>query len=103
MGAELWSQHAYTDGEEDRVVLYVNLTARKAGKTIFDQSYFIDDSGSGRDTSMARLVSWPATFAVEAVADGRVKPGVTAAPREPAEMNAWLENLAASGVVIHKG
>jgi saccharopine dehydrogenase-like NADP-dependent oxidoreductase len=102
LGAELWSQHAYAQGEEDRVVLYVNLTARQDGETIFDQCYFIDDSGSGRDTSMARLVSWPATFAVEAVAEGRVKPGVTAAPHEPAEMNAWLENLKSSGVIIHR-
>ena len=102
MGADLWSKHAYVGNEQDRVVLYVSLTAVKDGKVIFEQAYFIDDAGSGRESSMARLVSWPATFAVEAVADGRVKPGVSAAPREPAEMNTWLENLKSSGILIHR-
>ena len=102
MGADLWRKYAYARNEQDRVVLFVNLTAKRNGETIFDKAYFIDDSGTGRMTAMARLVSWPATFAVEAVAHGRVKPGVSGAPRQPSEMNAWLENLKSSGVEIHE-
>lgn len=101
MGADLWRQHAYAGNEQDRVVLFVSLTAVKDGTGIFGQTYFIDEAGSGRETAMARLVSWPATFAVEAVAGGRVKPGVTGAPRDPAEMHAWLENLRSAGVRIY--
>ncbi len=101
MGAELWSQHAYAEGEQDRVVLYVNLTAQKDGKNTFDQTFFIDDSGSGRDTSMAKLVSWSAAFAIEALTAGRTKPGVTGAPHEPSEMNLWLKNLRSAGVQIY--
>ena len=101
MGADLWSKYAYTQNEQDRVVLYVNLTAMKDAKTIFDQTFFIDDSGTGRETSMARLVSWPAAFAVEALADRRTKPGVSGSPHDPSEMNAWLENFRSLGVEIH--
>jgi len=100
MGAELWSKHAYAVNEQDRVVLYVNLTAKKDGKNIFDQTYFIDDSGSGRETSMARLVSWPAAFAVEALAGGRTRPGVSGAPHELSEIKFWLNNFKALGVEI---
>jgi saccharopine dehydrogenase (NADP+, L-glutamate forming) len=101
MGSELWSQHAYAEGEQDRVVLYVNLAAQKDGKNTFDQTFFIDDSGSGRDTSMAKLVSWSAAFAIEALTAGRTKPGVTGAPHEPSEMNLWLKNLRSAGVQIY--
>jgi len=100
MGAELWSKHAYAVNEQDRVVLYVNLTAKKDGKNIFDQTYFIDDSGSGRETSMARLVSWPAAFAVEALVGGRTRPGVSGAPHELSEIKFWLNNFKALGVEI---
>lgn len=101
MGADLWSKYAYAQNEQDRVVLYVNLTAVKDTKTIFDQTFFIDDSGSGRETSMARLVSWPAAFAVDALAVRRTKPGVSGAPHDPSEMNAWLENFRSLGIEIH--
>jgi hypothetical protein len=102
MGADLWRLHAYGQDEQDRVVLFVSLTAQCDGHTVFDQSYFIDEAGSGRATAMARLVSWPATYAVEAVAQGRVNPGVSGAPCQPAEMNLWLENLRAGGVGIRE-
>ncbi len=87
--------------EQDRVVLYVNLTAKKDAKNIFDQSFFIDDSGTGRETSMARLVSWPAAFSIEALADGRTKPGVSGAPHDPSEINVWMNNFKSSGIEIH--
>ncbi len=100
MGADLWSKYSYAANEQDRVVLYVNLTAQTDNKNLFHETFFIDDSGSGRETSMARLVSWPAAFSIEALADGRTKPGVTGAPHAPMEMKTWLDNLKSLSVEI---
>ncbi len=102
MGADLWSKYAYGANEQDRVVLYVNLMAKNEAKNLFNQTFFVDDSGSGRETSMARLVSWPAAFATEALADGRTKTGVSGAPHDPSEMSAWLNNLRSLGVDIRE-
>ena len=100
MGADLWSKHAYAADEQDRVVLYVNLVAKHQDECLFNQTYFIDDCGSGSETSMARLVSWPAAFAVEALSDGRFQPGVRGAPDTSSEMNLWLDNLKGLGIKI---
>ena len=42
---------------------------------------------------MARLVSVPVSMAIEAVLDGRIDPGVSAAPSSPDLIGAWLDEL----------
>ena len=42
LGEELWKKHPYLPGEEDRVVLYVNLLAHQNNKEVFNKYYFCD-------------------------------------------------------------
>ena len=109
VSAELWSKHAYQDGEKDRVVLYVALRARTkepggaAGPIAWSRYYGLDERGSGADTAMSRLVSLPAVLAVEMVAGGRAPKGVSGAPKDEAELERWLKRLDGYGVRVHSG
>jgi saccharopine dehydrogenase (NADP+, L-glutamate forming) len=98
--AELWRENAYGPNDPDRVVLYVSLEARQNGKTTYQQSYLIDECGTGRDTAMAKLVSWPATFAVESIIRGERSVGVQGAPHDEPTMKMWLSELKKNGVKI---
>lgn len=100
ISAELWDKHAYRDGEQDRVVLYVALKASTGGKAFWSGHYALDECGSGADTAMTRLVSLPAVFAVEGVAEGRAPLGVSGAPKDAAEIARWLARLKAAGVSL---
>ena len=55
------------------------------------------------DTAMSRLVSLPAVLAVEWAADGRAPKGVSGAPKEPAEIDRWLQRLEGYGVRVLTG
>lgn len=46
---------------------------------------------------MARLVSVPLSLAIEAVLDGKIEPGVSAAPNDVDLINSWLGLLKARG------
>jgi len=94
---ELWDKYAVTDGEADRVVLCVDLRAEKDGKTVYDKTYVMDALGDGKVTAMARLVSTPVSYAVEEVLDGKMTPGVHAAPSEPEKAAAWINKLRDAG------
>lgn len=97
ISAELWSKYAVGEGEADRVVLSVDLRAEQDGKAVYDKSYLMDAYGDADHTAMARLVSVPVSFAVEAVLDGTVSPGVSAAPSDPATAASWLDELKSLG------
>lgn len=87
---ELWERHAYDEGEPDRVVLFVDLAARKEGRTIWHKIWALDAWGDGRGTAMARLVSNTVALALEALGEGALSPGVQAAPSDPALVARWL-------------
>ena len=101
-GQELWAQHRYVEGEQDRGVLYVGMEARSADnrESLWSQAYLLDDSRRRSFSTMAHLVSWPAVFAVEALEQGWVKPGVTGAPSDPVQTAHWMKNLNALGASI---
>lgn len=101
LGAELWSKYAYHEGEEDRVVLYVSLEARDGDKLSWSRFYALDESGTGRDTAMARLVSLPATYAIESIEQGAAPKGVSGAPRDKTEILRWKTALLREGVKFH--
>ena len=42
---------------------------------------------------MARLVSVPVSLAVQAVLDGQIPAGVSAAPNDPSLVNTWLKRV----------
>ena len=97
---ELWRAHAYAPREADRVVLCVELAAHSDSETSWHQAFLLDVSGDERGSAMARLVSLPVSFAVEAILEGKIEPGVSAGPSEPALIDTWFRQLAEHGDTV---
>jgi len=93
MSDQFWNDHAFDEGEPDRVVLCVSLKAEKGGETRYHKTYVMDAWGDERGTAMARLVSVTVSLAVEAVLKGDIAPGVSAAPSSPALIDAWMGEI----------
>lgn len=93
----LWREHAYAPEEADRVVLCVELAADSDGETLWHQAFLLDVTGDERGSAMARLVSLPVSFAVNAITAGKIEPGVSAGPTEPELITAWFRQLAEYG------
>ncbi|MDA5092714.1 saccharopine dehydrogenase NADP-binding domain-containing protein [Aliiroseovarius sp. KMU-50] len=91
MSDQFWDENAYDEGEPDRVIMCVALKAENDGATTYHKTYVMDAWGDERGTAMARLVSIPVSLAVEAVLDGKIAPGVTAAPSDPALIDNWMD------------
>ena len=90
---QLWLENAYDKNEVDRVVLVVSLRASNGNQTKWHKTYVLDAHGDSVSTAMARLVSLPVSFAVEAVAQNKIAPGVSAAPSEMSIVNDWLSQI----------
>ena len=93
MSDQLWLENAYDKNEVDRVVLIVSLKASNGDKTKWHKTYVLDAHGDSVSTAMARLVSLPVSFAVEAVAQNKIGPGVSAAPSDMSIVNDWLDKI----------
>jgi saccharopine dehydrogenase (NADP+, L-glutamate forming) len=93
MSDQLWLENAYDKNEADRVVLVVSLKASNGNETKWHKSYVLDAYGDSVSTAMARLVSLPVSFAVEAVAQDKIVPGVSAAPSNMSVVNDWLVKI----------
>ena len=90
MAEGFWADHAYAEGEPDRVVLFVRLAADRGDETVYDKEWVLDAQGNADGSAMAQLVSNPVAMAVEAVLAGRFRPGVHAAPEDPELVGQWL-------------
>jgi len=97
---QLWQDHQYDDGEEDRVVLYVALTSTDDNGDIWQGSLSLDCSGKGWQSAMASTVSLTVAEAVNALMEARLNPGVQAAPHDVTEARKWLDGLKNNGIVI---
>lgn len=93
MSDQFWAENAYDDGEPDRVVLCVSFKAEKDGKPIYHKTYAMDALGTSDGTAMARLVSIPVSLAIEAVLQGEIPSGVSAAPADPALVKRWMDTV----------
>ena len=93
MSDQFWNENAYDEGEPDRVILCVALSAKKDGKAVWHKTYAMDAWGDANDTAMARLVSIPVSLGVEAVLAGKIAPGVSAAPSDPALVADWMTQI----------
>ena len=105
LSEELWRQHQYAEGEPDRVVLSVELSARdKTGRQVWRRQYLLDGAGDDRGSAMARLVSVPVSLVVEAIMNGEIKAGVTPVPSDREHVERWIELLCDSGenIVVNK-
>ena len=92
---ELWQRYAFKEGEQDRVVLYVELLVKDpdTNQCIWRESYSMDAFGNGQGSAMARLVSTTVSLAVEAVLQERISAGVSAAPNEMGLVSDWMQYL----------
>ena len=97
MSDQFWKAHSYDEGEPDRVVLCVELEVTTGGTPVWHKSYALDSAGNAEGSAMARLVSVPVSMAIEAVLDGRLEPGVSAAPADVELINSWLDELRSRG------
>jgi len=93
LSAELEEKYSYDEGEADRVVLCVDLEAKRGGNTLWQGSHQLDACGNENGQAMARLVSLPVSLAVESTLKGEIAPGVSAAPDDPELVEHWLTIL----------
>lgn len=93
MSDQFWAENAYNEGEPDRVVLCVSLKADKEGQAVWHKTYVMDAWGENGVTAMARLVSQPVSFAIEAVLGGQITSGVHAAPSDRHLVTEWMEKI----------
>ncbi len=93
MSDQFWNDHAYDEGEPDRVILCVDLKAENDGVPVWHKTYVLDAWGDERGTAMARLVSVTVALAVEAVLSRSIAAGVHAAPNDPRLVTPWMEEI----------
>ncbi|AHC99325.1 saccharopine dehydrogenase family protein [Leisingera methylohalidivorans] len=93
MSDQFWTENAYDEGEPDRVVLCVGLKAEKDGAEVWHKTYVMDAWGDARGTAMARLVSYPVSFAIEAAMNGKIAAGVHAAPSDQGLVEKWMGEI----------
>ena len=74
-------------------MLCVSLKAEKDGKVVWHKTYVMDAWGDERGTAMARLVSYPVSFAIEAVMNRQIPVGVHAAPSDPKLIEKWMGEI----------
>jgi saccharopine dehydrogenase (NADP+, L-glutamate forming) len=93
MSEQFWQDHAYAEGEPDRVVLCVGLKAEKDGAAVWHKTYVMDAWGDARGTAMARLVSVPVSLAVESMLAREIPAGVSPAPHDPKLVARYLSEV----------
>ena len=99
---ELWSNNQYLKNEEDRVVLYVKLLATKDQEEIHQESYFLDEKGSGENTAMGKLVSLTLSASIDLMLKNKIKTGVQVAPDDPEIINYYFYILNQNKIQIKK-
>lgn len=93
MSDEFWDKNAYDPDEPDRVVLCVSLKVERDGAPVWHKTYVMDAWGENGVTAMARLVSNPVSFAIEAVQNGDISSGVHAAPSDAKLVQNWMTKI----------
>ena len=93
LGKELWRKHPYLQDEQDRVILYVKLLARKDNKEVFNSFYALDEKGSGENTAMGKLVSITLSCAIDLIAENKMLSGVQAAPHDENLINYFFKTF----------
>ncbi|MEX0297963.1 MAG: saccharopine dehydrogenase family protein [Kordiimonas sp.] len=96
----LWSEHAYGEAEEDRVVMYVALSVTKDDGSVWEASLALDEKGSGWKTAMAATVSKTVAEAVMFITKSAMTPGIHAAITCPNQCRIWLAGLQAGGIKV---
>ncbi|WP_103762867.1 saccharopine dehydrogenase family protein [Roseovarius confluentis] len=93
MSDQFWRDNAYGEDDPDRVVLCVDLKAESGGSPVWHKTFVMDAWGDARGTAMSRLVSFPVSLAVEAVANHEIPAGVSPAPSDPRLVERMLSEV----------
>ena len=93
MSDQFWSKNSYSHGEPDRVVLCVGLKAESANSSKWHKTFVMDAWGDNESTAMAKLVSFPVSYAVEAILMNRTPSGILAATDNLDLISEWLKNI----------
>jgi len=96
----LWQKYPYAEGEEDRVVLYVALSAKGKDEKEWSASITLDETGQDWKTAMAATVSLTVSQAILAVLRGDMEPGVHAAISDVNQSKKWIAGLVENGISI---
>ncbi len=99
---ELWINNQYLKNEQDRVVLFVKLEAKKDGVSIFNNSFFLDEKGSGENTAMGKLVSLTLSASIDLMLENKIDSGVQAAPSNQKIINYYFSILEQNNINIKK-
>ncbi len=100
LGSELWKKHPYLAEEQDRVVLFVKLLAKKDNKEVFNGFYFLDEKGFGENTAMGKLVSITLSCAIDLIIQKKMPYGVQAAPHDENLINYFFKTFEDYEIVI---
>ncbi|WBU60059.1 saccharopine dehydrogenase C-terminal domain-containing protein [Paracoccus albus] len=87
---ELWEEHPYVEGEADRAVLSVSLRAEAGGETRWHKEWVMDATGGRNGSARYRLNSLMMALAAEALATGRIQPGLHIGVTDPDLIANWL-------------
>ncbi len=93
MSDQFWEENSYADGEPDRVVLCVGLKADNNNSTLWHKTFVMDAWGDNEATAMARLVSYPVSYAVEAIFQNKLPSGILAATDNLNLISEWLGKI----------
>tara|TARA_B100000029_G_scaffold435663_1_gene449807 strand:- start:1503 stop:2627 length:1125 start_codon:yes stop_codon:yes gene_type:complete len=98
---ELWNLYKYKENEEDRVILWVKLDAKKDDKNIWSKSYYLDEKGSGEDTAMAKLVSITLSASIDLIIENKLPAGVQAASSNKNHIDYFFKILSDYSIKIN--
>lgn len=93
LSQQLEQKYSYEKGEPDRVVLCVELEVKDGDTSVWHQSYQLDSHGNDQGHAMGRTVSLTVSIAIEAVLNGELATGVSAAPSDVETVDKWLAQL----------
>tara|TARA_B100001123_G_scaffold414335_1_gene513678 strand:- start:66 stop:422 length:357 start_codon:yes stop_codon:yes gene_type:complete len=99
---ELWKDNQYLNNEEDRVVLYVKLSAKQNNICVFEESYFLDEKGFGENTAMGKLVSLTLSASIDLMLQNKLDKGVITAPNKPELIDYYFSILHQNNIQITK-
>jgi saccharopine dehydrogenase (NADP+, L-glutamate forming) len=99
LAGRLARDHSYYPDEPDRVVMSVTLSARRAGRLVWQGGYTLELRGDAGESAMARSVSQTAAIAALDVLAGRAMRGLGRAVHLKRDVARWSAALAESGIV----
>ena len=98
---ELWNQYKYKENEEDRVILWVKLDAKKNNKNIWSKFYYLDEKGSRENTAMAKLVSITLSASIDLIIENKLPAGVQVAPSNKNHIDYFFKILSDYSIKIN--